>query len=137
MRKIYLFLVMMVFSLALTGCATMKTNSSSAQIGSQHTYGKYVYSPTLVTPSLDEAMSDNDKKTLVQLISTANKHQVVTWKGDGRVDAFEFTSLNIFVDDHGRVCRTYRVRALVDGDETITPDMTACRRLNGNWQVIQ
>jgi surface antigen len=136
MQKIFFLIFGALFVLNLSGCASMYKMNMPPLAKGKHVYSKGIFSNTLVTASLANAMGADDKAHVVHLINTARLHQTETWKSDSSSNAFEFTSLNIFVDDHGRACRTYKVRGLIYGSERGTSEMTACRMDDGNWQGI-
>jgi surface antigen len=135
MQKIFLLIIIL---LGLTACASTGSKPFAKTTG----YMKHPiidstdFSPTLVTSAaITNAMQPADQTQLVHLISTAKPNQVVTWK-NVHGNLFEFTSLNVSVDEHGWPCRQYKMRALLRGYEQDMPALTACRTDDGNWRAV-
>lgn len=130
MKKLSLIIIS-VLSLTLAGCA-----SSGHHEDIYHNYGNAGknFSANLVTPTISNAMDDGDKSRFMQLLTTTGPHQATTWKNSYNGNLYEFTSLNIFVDDQGKPCRQYKMRVLIDGEESLLPQMTACRYQDTSWQ---
>lgn len=127
MKKNSLLVMAIVLAFGLTGCASM--NQKPFNFNNKYATGNK-FSDTMVTPDVANSMNSSDKSQLAQLINTANAHQVVTWRNHG--DMYEFTSLNIFVNEQGKACRNYKIRSLIDDRES-TMQGTACRAADANW----
>ena len=129
MKKLFLILFLSAFSVA---CSSMQSTSGE---GSEKNNSPIQDPMTgLATTKVDQEMTPDDRKQLKSLVAYSKTKEVKTWKTSG--DYYEFTSLNIYVNNEGKPCRQYQLKTL-EGGRDHGFQATACRQEDASWEVTQ
>lgn len=121
-----------MFSFMLVGCASTQTNEEVPQVVNSGPIKDNVTG--LVTTKVYESMTPDDRQQLAKLVTLSSIHHNESWKNDD--NAYEFTSLNIFINGQGRPCRDYQFKTLLDGREQVM-QATACRFEGAKWKITK
>ena len=129
-KKIIRYLGYLSLPSMIIACATTNSNRIAFE------NAQNAITTNLVSKEIAQVMEDSDWNQLTILISTAKIHETVTWDNPSSGYAYNFSSLNIFVNAKGQACRTYQVKIKKLFLKKQTSPLTACRINDGSWKTV-
>ncbi len=89
----------------------------------------------LVGGNIGRTMDATDRSCVGQTFEHAKDGQTIAWTNPDRGSRYQVTPKQTFQRRDGRYCREYTATAMIGGKSQDTHG-TACRRADGNWQIV-
>jgi surface antigen len=89
----------------------------------------------MIGSQIGASMTPLDRGCAGQSLQYASDGQMIAWRNPDTAVDYQMIPQRSFEDRHGRQCREYRAKAVVDGRAEAVYG-TACRQPDGSWQIV-
>lgn len=152
MKRLYTSIILILCSIALTGCqnmskadvGTMTGAVAGGLIGSTVGQGRGqvmaiaagAAAGALIGNAVGKSMDEQDKMKMSQALETNNVGQPAYWNNKKTGAKYKVTPVKNVTVNSNKYCREYQTIATINGEQQKMYG-TACRQPDGSWKVVK
>ena len=152
MKRIYTSIILILVSIALTGCQNMSKQDAGtitgavagglvgSTIGNGTGQVMAIAAGTLagafIGNAVGKSMDDTDRMKMNQALESNHAGQPAYWKNKNTGAQYKVVPIKNVTVNHNKYCREYQTIATINGEQQKMYG-TACRQPDGSWKAVK